>query len=40
VRTTIEAYARYRVNSALSPSQFLQTDRDIRHCRRMLRAGN
>jgi len=32
-------HARYRVNSAVSPSQFEQADREIRRYRRMMRAG-
>jgi hypothetical protein len=39
-RTALEAHARYRVNSAVSPSQFLQSERDIRRCRRLMQAGN
>ena len=38
-RTAIEAHARYRVNSAVSPSQFQQADREIRRYRRLMRAG-
>jgi hypothetical protein len=38
-RTAIEAHARYRVKSAVSPSQFLQSDRDIRRYRRLMQAG-
>jgi hypothetical protein len=39
VTTAIEAHARYRVNSAISPSRFQQADREIRRCRRLMRAG-
>ena len=39
VRTAIEAHARYRMKSAVSPSQFLQSERDIRHYRRLIQAG-
>jgi len=39
VRTALEAHARYRVKSALSPAQFLQSERDIRRYRRLMRAG-
>jgi len=40
VKTAIEANARYRVNSAVSPSQFHQAEREMRRCRRMMRAGH
>ena len=39
VGTAIEAHARYRVKSAVSPSQFLQSERDIRRCRRLMQAA-
>ena len=39
LRAAVEVHARYRVNSAVSPSQFEQADREIRRCRRMMRAG-
>jgi hypothetical protein len=38
-RAAIEAHARYRMNSAMSPSQFQQAEREIRRCRRLTRAG-
>jgi hypothetical protein len=40
LRTAIDAHARYRVNSAVSPSQLQQADRDIRRCRRLMRTDN
>ena len=40
MRMGIEAHTRYRMQSALSPSQFHQADREIRRCRRLMRAGN
>lgn len=39
LRMAIEAYARYRMNSAVSPSQFLQSERDVRRYRRLMQAG-
>jgi hypothetical protein len=39
LRTAIEAHARYRMKSAVSPSQFLQSERDIRRYRRLTQAG-
>jgi len=39
VRTTIEAHARYRMNSAMSPSQFQEADRELRRWRGMMRPG-
>jgi hypothetical protein len=36
VTTAIEAHARY---SAISPSRFQQADREIRRCRRLMRAA-
>jgi len=39
MRTAIESHARYRVKSALSPSQYLQSERDMRRYRRLMQAG-
>jgi hypothetical protein len=39
VRMAIEAHARYRMKSAVSPSQFLQSERDIRRYRRLMQAS-
>jgi uncharacterized protein (DUF1778 family) len=38
-RTVIETHARYRVKSAMSPSQCQQVDREIRRYRRLMHAG-
>jgi hypothetical protein len=38
-RSAIEAHARYRVKSAMSPSQCQQVDREIRRYRRLMHAG-
>ena len=38
VSATIEAHARYRVRSAMSPSQCQQVDREIRRYRRVMHA--
>jgi hypothetical protein len=40
LRMAIEAHVRYRANSAVSPSQFQQADREMRRYRRMMRTGN
>jgi hypothetical protein len=40
LRMAVEAHARYRVNSAVPPSQLQQADREIRRYRRMLRPGD
>jgi hypothetical protein len=40
LRTAIDAHARYRVNSALSPSQFQQADEELRRTRQLIRTGN
>lgn len=37
--TAIEVHARHRVKNAVSPSQFLQSERDIRRYRRLMQAG-
>jgi hypothetical protein len=39
LRTAVEAHARYRVNSAVSPSQFQQADQEIQRCRRLMRTS-
>jgi hypothetical protein len=39
VRMGIEAHAQYRVNSAMSPSQFQQAEREIQRYRRLMRTG-
>jgi hypothetical protein len=39
-RMAVEAHARCRMNSAVSPSQFQQADQEIRRCRRLMQAGN
>jgi hypothetical protein len=39
LRTSLEAHARYRMNSAVSPSQFRQSERDIRRYRRLMQGG-
>jgi hypothetical protein len=38
-RSAIEAHARYRVKSAMSPSQCQQAEREIRRYRRLMHAG-
>jgi len=39
LRTVVEAHARYRANSAASPSQFQQADQEIRHCRLLMQSS-
>ncbi len=39
-RIAIEAYAQYRVKSAVSPSQLEQVEREMRRYRRLMRAGH
>jgi hypothetical protein len=38
-RTAIEAHARYRMNSAVSPAQFQRAEKEMRRYRRLMRAG-
>lgn len=38
-RTAIEAHARYRMNSAVSPAQFQRAEKEMRRCRRLMRSG-
>ncbi len=38
VSTAIEAHVRYRVKSAVSPSQLLQCEREMRRYRRLMQA--